>query len=390
MKIVLLSNAMGRGGAEMQIKDYAVRLVARGHAVAVVSMLPFEDFEDELRAGGVETLSLDMTKGKASGVALGRLVAFLLRFRPDVVHAHMFSAILASRVARALLGPFRLAGIEPPAVIGTSHAPFERAERRYLAYRLTDRFSDLWTNVCQAGIDEHARRRAVHKEHALFTSNGIDVDHFRPSPEARSAKRAELGVGDDTFLWLTVGSFRDDQKDYPNLLRAVARLSPEPRFRVAIAGGGVLEAQMKALAVELGVSDRVDFLGLRSDVLALMQASDGFVLASWFEAMPIVLLEAAACGLPGVVTDVGQNAAIVVEGTGFVVPSKDDAALAEGMKRLATCAPDARGEMGRRARAHAVEQFSLDVVVRAWERRYAETARRTGRDVPLPAPLEGA
>jgi glycosyltransferase involved in cell wall biosynthesis len=388
MNIVLLSNAMGRGGAEIQIKDYAVRLVARGHRVALVSMLPFEDFETELRDAGVETLTLDMQKGKGSAIALARLVSFFIRFRPDVVHAHMFSAILASRLARAALEPLRLAGVAPPAIIGTSHAPFERAPRRYVAYRMTDRFSDLWTNVCQAGVDEHTRRRAVRRDSAIFTSNGIDVEHFTPDASSRAAKRAELGVDDDTFLWLTVGSFRDDQKDYPNLLRAAARLDRDRPWRVVIAGGGVILEDMRALSRELGLSDRVDFLGIRSDVLALMQAADAFVLASWFEAMPIVLLEAAACGLPGVVTDVGQNKSIVIDGAGFVVPPKDDAALAAAMEDMQRAPVEARREMGRVARDHAVREFSLDVVVRAWETRYVETAASRGRRATVGAAVE--
>ncbi|MCA9588156.1 MAG: glycosyltransferase [Myxococcales bacterium] len=390
MNIVLLSNAMGRGGAEMQIKDYAKLLVRRGHRVAVVSMLPFEEFRDELRDAGVETFSLEMQRGKASAVALTKLVGLLIRLRPDVLHAHMFAAILASRIARAVLEPLRLAGISPPAIIGTSHSPFERATRRYIAYRVTDRFSDLWTNVCQAGVDEHTLRRAVRADKTMCTSNGVDVTHFAPDPLVRRAKRAELGVDDDTFLWLSVGSFRDDQKDYPNLLRAAAQLPSDRAWKIAIAGGGELLGDTRKLAHDLGLGDRVDILGLRSDVRELMQASDAFVLASWFEAMPIVLLEAAACALPCVVTDVGQNRTIVVEGTGLVVPPRDTPALSAAMETMLRIPADERHEIGQRARAHAVAELSLDVVVRAWEARYAEAASSVGRHVELPTPMESS
>jgi glycosyltransferase involved in cell wall biosynthesis len=378
MKIVFLSNTMGRGGAEMQIKDYALRLVQRGHKVLVLSMLPFEDFEDELRAGGVETATLGMVKGKASAGALRRLLAILVRFGPDVVHAHMFAAIFASRVARLMLEPLRLGGFKPPVIIGTSHAPFERASRRYVAYRLTDRFSDLWTNVCQEGIERHERERAVPHGSGVLTMNGIDVARFRPDAPARAAKRAELGIESDTFLWLTVGSFRDDQKDYPNLLRAAARLDRAIPWRIAIAGGGVLLDEMTKLAETLGVGDRVMFLGLRPDVLGLMQAADAFVLASWFEAMPIVLLEAAACALPCVVTDVGQNGAILGEGTGIVVPSKDDTALASAMARLVAMTASERRTMGRLIRERVTTEFSIDAIVRAWEDRYKSVLARAG------------
>lgn len=374
MKIVFLSNTMGRGGAEMQIKDYAVRLVKCGHRVLVISMLPFEDFEDDLRQGGVETATLGMEKGRASTTGLSRLVALLVRFRADVVHAHMFAAIVASRVARALLEPLRIAGFKPPVVIGTSHAPFERSPRRYLAYRMTDRMSDLWTNVCQEGIDQHERERAVPRGHGILTMNGIDVARFYPDAAARTAKRTELGLGEATFVWFSAGSFRDDQKDYPNLLDAAAQLDRSRRWCIAIAGGGPLIGEMKARAERLGIADRVMFLGLRSDMLGLMQAADAFVLASWFEAMPIVLLEAGASALPSVVTDVGQNAAIVATGTGYVVPSKNAAALAAAMTTMLDLPGEERVAMGARAREHVADHFSLDAVVRAWEKRYASFA----------------
>ena len=375
MNIVLLSNTMGRGGAEMQIKDYALRLVALGHRVLVVSMLPFEDFEAELNAGMVETATLGMSKGKLSAAGLPRLVGALVRFRPDVVHAHMFAAIFASRLARAVLEPLRLAGLKRPVMIGTSHAPFERAPRRYLAYRLTEPFSDLWTNVCREGIVAHERSRAVKPGRGILTTNGIDVQRFRPDAKVRAAKREELGVDADTFLWLSVGSFRDDQKDYPNLLRAAAELGDGRKWRLAIAGGGVLLDEMVTLARELGIAGRVEFLGLRSDVLELMQASDGFVLGSWFEAMPIVLLEAIACGLPCVATDVGQNADIVAAGAGMIVPFRNSSALSAAMQSVQSAAEVELRAMGERARAHAVAAFSLDGVVRGWEARYLELAR---------------
>ena len=379
MNIVFLSNTMGRGGAEMQIKDYAVRLVERGHRVMVISMMPFEEFEDELSAGGVETASLGLGKGKASAGALATLVTTLVRFRPDVVHAHMFSAILAARVARMLFEPLRLAGLQPPIVIGTSHAPFERTRVRYVAYRMTNRLSDLWTNVSRAGIGEHERQRAIPRGKGILTANGIDVSRFRPSSATRSSKRAELGVDEDTFLWLTVGSFRDSHKDYPTLLRAAARLDRGRKWIIAIAGGGLLLEETQALARELKVDDRVRFLGLRSDVLELLQASDAFVLASWSEAMPIVLLESGACALPAVVTDVGESAAIVADGTGFVVPSKSPEALAEGMTKLLEMKPEARAAMGERAREHVTRAFAIDVIVRSWEERYlAMTRSRSG------------
>lgn len=372
LRLLLLSNAMGRGGAEIQVKDCAIRLARRGHHVLVVSMLPFEDFEAELRAAGVEVATLRMTKGQASTAALIELVRLIRRFRPDVLHAHMFSAILASRVARALLEADRLRGSGPlPAIIGTSHAAFEATRARYLAYRLTNHFGGLWTSVSREGLDRHEREGAVPEGSGVLTPNGVDVDAFRPAPLVRASARRELGRDDATFLWLAVGSFRDDLKDYDNILQAFAAAakSTARRSHLLVAGHGVLLDEKKRFAASLGLAESVDFLGLRADVDRLMQAADGFVLGSVSEAMPMVLLEAGASALPAVVTDVGQCAELVVDAR-FVVPPKNAPALAAAMTELMALTDTERHALGERARAHVTNTYDLEVIVSEWERRY--------------------
>jgi glycosyltransferase involved in cell wall biosynthesis len=379
-RVLLMCNTMGRGGAEIQVKDYALRLVRRGHRVLVVSMLPFEAFDDELQAGGVEVASLGMTKGTASPTALVELVRLIRRFRPEVIHAHMFAAILAARTARAILESRRLFGERPPAVIGTAHTLFEASRLRYAAYRLTDPFSDLWTCVCREGVERHEREGAVPRGRGLFTSNGIDVKTFRPNPGARQRKRLELGCDDATFVWLAVGSFWTEAKDYSNVLRAFALASKgkSQPTRLVIAGHGTLLDEKKRLAEDLGLGRTVDFLGLRSDVDELMQASDAFVMGSAREAMPLVLLEAGASALPAVVTDVGANADLVLERR-FVVPPKNAEALASAMKMLMSLSDADRRDLGARTREHVAGNYDLEVIVSEWERRYGEVLARSSR-----------
>ncbi len=371
MRILLACNTMGRGGAEIQVRDLAVRLVARGHHVMVLSMLPFEDFEEELRAGGVLTVTLDMTKGKASATGLAKLVGVILRFRPDVVHAHMFAAIVATRLARAALAPMRLLGMPMPVMIGTAHTPFELSPRRYPVYRVTAPFGDMWTNVCREGIETHERFKAVKKGTGVLTMNGIDTSTFKPDAAVRASKRAELGLSDGDFAWLSCGSFRDEQKDFGTLLRAFETMRKQgSRSRLFLAGSGKLFEEKVALAKSLGLSEAVTFLGLRSDVPALMQAVDAFVMASAWEALSLVILEALASGLPSVVTRVGQNEDVVVPGTGEIVPLKDAPALATAMRRVEALSPEQRARMGEAARAHIVSRYDIDVIVRDWESRY--------------------
>jgi glycosyltransferase involved in cell wall biosynthesis len=158
------------------------------------------------------------------------------------------------------------------------------------------------------------------------------------------------------------------KKDYPAMLRAASRL---PGCTLWIAGAGPLEGELKALARELGVNAR--FLGAREDLPELMNAADGFVLSSVVEGLPMVLLEAAASGLPSVSTGVGGAGEAVADSkTGFLAPCGDTEALSRAMARLAALPETARHEMGRAARAMALERFDLRVVTSHWEKLYRD------------------
>lgn len=367
LRVLFVINDMGLGGAEIQVATLAKQLVARGHAVHICLLMRFLEYEDDLNAAGVTTTALRMSKARPDPRAFVRFAKLMREFRPDVVHGHLFGSILFTRLAR-IVAPY-------PVQVSTTHSSHEWP-LRYQALRLTDPLSDLWTNVCQPGLECYLEAGAAPRSKAAFTPNGIDVDRFAPpAKEARAALRAKLEMPSG-FVWLAVGSFRDEAKDYGNLLRAfqnVRAAAPERESWLWIAGDGSLRSEKEAVARQLGIADRVRFLGLRLDVKELMWAVDAFVLASAWEAHSIVLLEAAAASLPSVATDVGGNAAIVSNGrTGFVVPPRDHMALGRGMLRLLESSPDALGQMGRFARELAEREYSMERIVSAWEDRYRQ------------------
>jgi len=111
-----------------------------------------------------------------------------------------------------------------------------------------------------------------------------------------------------------------------------------------------------------------------------MNASDAFVMSSSWEGLPLALIEAQACGLPAVVTDVGGNAEVVIhEETGFIVPPQNPDALAEAMLRLMHLPEQTRNQMGMLARQRVEQQFSLDSVVTLWENLYYELLQTKSR-----------
>lgn len=361
-RIVFLITSSGMGGAERQVRLLAPALHRRGWRVGVISMLPLEAPIAELPGLGIPTRSLDMRRGLADPRAMLRLARILRRWRPDVVHAHMFHASLLARLSRLVVGT--------PVVISTMHSENQGAQWRYRVYRLTDGLSDVTTAVSSAVLDQAVHRGAVRADRIRVVRNGIDVSASEADPTARLATRTSLGLG-DSFAWLAVGRFVE-AKDYPNLIDAFGRArGSHPAARLLIAGSGPLEADLRGQIATAGLDSSVALLGLRSDVVDLMRAADGFVMASAWEGLPMVLLEAAASRLPIVVTDVGGCRDVVENGvTGLLVPPHDSDQLGRAMDQLMAMPPAERGAMGSAAAERVRRNFDLGAVVEIWESVY--------------------
>jgi len=369
-RITYLVTTSWTGGAERQVRDLALRMQQAGWDVTAVSMLPLGDSFGALRSHGIRTASLGMRRGVGDPRALVALGVLLRDTRPDVLHAHMVHANLLARLSR-LIRP-------TPVVISTMHSQFQGHRWRMLAYRLTDRLGDATTAVSDVVRGDAIRLGAVAPDRIMTVPNGVELATFERNGSVRSRLRDELGIGDQ-FLWLAVGRLAEP-KDYPNLLRAFARLggSGEPG-RLVIVGAGPDEDAIREELRDTGLEHQVRLLGQRADVADLMSAADGLVMSSAWEGLPLVLLEAAASSLPVVATDVGGNREAVEDGvTGFIVPSRDPAALASGMRRLLALSREERAAMGASARRLAVSRFDMGAVAHQWQNLYAALLR--GRD----------
>jgi glycosyltransferase involved in cell wall biosynthesis len=192
----------------------------------------------------------------------------------------------------------------------------------------------------------------------------------------RSAARAELGLREDELVIGTVGN-RNPAKAHDLLIETAARLLPQhPEAQVLILGGTSpghpeYEAGLQASLARQRLGARVRFVDPADRVPELLPALDVFVLPSRSEGMPAVVLEAMACALPVIATDVGAVREEVLDGvTGLVVGSEDPTALAAALSSLAQDA-DARERMGRAGRERVIPLFSPERAVanrlRAWE-----------------------
>ncbi len=357
-----LITSSGMGGAEREVHHLAEEFRRRGWEVAAISMLPLQSPIADLSAIGVRTVSLGMQQGVPDPRGLVRLIRFLRRWRPDVLHAHMVHANLLARLARVVSAT--------PTVISTMHNENEGAQWRYVAYRLTNRLSEVTTTVSRVAQAEAVRRGAAPPGSIILVPNGLSMAPFALDAAARDRTRASLDLGAG-FTWLAVGRLAE-AKGYPDMVTAFGEvLRLRPRATLLIAGVGPLENDVRLKLQRAGIEGSVRLLGLRSDVPALMQAADGFVMTSHWEGLPMVLLEAGASSLPIVATDVGGSRDVVVDGiSGYLTPVADPAATARAMARVMDLRADERRAMGTAGRDQIAARFEIRAVADTWERLY--------------------
>ncbi len=377
-RILLLVTNLTFGGAEAQVVRLAVELKSRGWQVAVVSLVEPEAHMAQLANINVAVHTLSMKRRIPDPRAILRLRAILREFRPAVMHCHMFHANLLGRISRLF--------VPVPALVCTVHNLRETSERggptwyKELLYRLTDRLADSTTAICQTAFDRHVQVGAVPAGRMRVVPNFIDTDRFSPDQTIRKQARLALHL-ENEFVWLAVGRLVQ-QKDYPNLLRAIHSLG-RTGVKVLIAGAGPLHGGLESMTKSLGLESQVRFFGTSEDILDLYNAADAFVMASRFEGLSVALLEASSMALPSVVTHVGGNPEIVENGaSGFLGPSADSEALAAAMRGLMELPLAERLEMGRLARRHCTLHFDRRIVIERWldlyaEARSASNSRRT-------------
>lgn len=201
--------------------------------------------------------------------------------------------------------------------------------------------------------------------------NGVDTQKFAPSSGARKATRKELGIASDAFVAVFVGG------DWirKGLAHAIEALAQAPDVTLIVAGPGD-QARFDAKAAAAGTRNRVHFVGARRDVKRYYAAADVFVLPSSYEAFPLVVLEAASCGLPLLVTAVHGAIEIVEDGvTGYLIAA-DANDIAQRLRELASDR-ELGTRMGRASRERVASR-SWSQVVASYERLISEIIQSDG------------
>lgn len=358
MKILEIANV------DFSLRQFVLPLMrgirARGHEVVGVSAEG--PLLADIRAEGFRVVGVPFARRVftlAHLRALVALVALLRAEKPDLVHAHMpISGFLARLAAR-------VAGV--PRVAYTCHGFLYKQEgsfaRRAVAFVmewLGGRLTDVFLTV--ASVEAEDARRLGICRHAIAVGNGRDPAVFRPDPAARARIRAALGTPADRVVVLAVSRLVRT-KGYPELAAAMRDVTEAELWVVGTRLESDPGEDMEALLDAAGLGPRLKRLGYRADVAAVMAAADIFTLPSYFEGLPVSVMEAMLCGLPVVASDIAGPREQVVEGvTGFLVPAHKSRPLAAALAQLAAD-PALRAAMGAAGRTRAMELFDESKVV---------------------------
>jgi len=198
------------------------------------------------------------------------------------------------------------------------------------------------------------------QQKVFMIPNGIDTVRFKSCPTARSTWRNDVGIPADSPALGIVAALRPEKNHELFLECARRTLGEVPEAHFVIAGDGPGRRELEALAAEKSIDERVHFLGSVSDIPGVLSMLDVFALTSHNEASPVSILEALSCNRPVVATDVGSIKESVLEGTtGYLCEAGNaDAISARWIELLKDS--ELRDEMGRKGRAHVVDNSSLD------------------------------
>jgi len=358
---VLLS--LEPGGLENGVVNVVNGLDPRRFRSSVVCLKSAGEFARRITDPAVRIHEMGWRGGADVKLPL-RLARLFRATRPHVVHTRnaesFFYGFAGAKLARV------------PRLVHSEHGRrFDDRAVRFTVQRLMTRWTDAVFTVSEQLKHDLVRHVGMPPGVVQVLHNGVDFDRFdhaaeRPREDALRLRDA-LRIPADAMVVGSVGRLVP-VKNYALLVRAVAAGPAD--VQLVLAGDGPERGALEALARALDIAPRVHLIGHRDDIDRVLPAFDMFVLPSLSEGMSNTLLEAMACGVPVVASDVGGNREIVRQGVdGFLFASGDEAALAGHLARL-QADPGLRERVGRVAREHVCTNFDLRAMVARYERLY--------------------
>ena len=346
------------GGAERAFVRVAIGLKQRSWDVRVISLRDAGPLSEELRQAGIEVTALGCG-GCPDLRAVWRMRAVLQRQRPDVLLTFLHQANIVGRVAGRWARVARII------------SSVRVADRRWsvgIAERSTSCCVDHYVAVSQSVADVHAKLCRLSKDRVSVIRNGVDIEAIDASP---AIDRTQLGCREADFIILCVGRLTEQKApdDVLSAVCSVAMLQPDVRRRVTLVfvGDGPLKSKLERRIMDDGLQESVRLLGHRCDVISIIKSADVLVLASRWEGLPNVILEAQAAELPVIASAVDGVTELIIDGkTGRLFSAGDVQQLA-GILTEFLQSPNSAGGTVTAAREQVSRQFRWEDCIDAYE-----------------------
>ncbi|MCL4413894.1 MAG: glycosyltransferase [Actinobacteria bacterium] len=373
-RVVHVITTLHPGGAELFLARLLLCEPKLAEGAHVICMGDGGPVAEALKSGGIRVSTLGMDRSPKAAWGVMRARSLVAAWRPDMVQTWLYHADLLGTLAAAS---------RAPVVWNLRDAAIDAAHLRRTTALVMRTCASIsrWAPariVCcsRASMEEHTRLGYDARKMTVIR-NGFDLRRFHPRQGPLGPLRQECRLPKDA---LAVGLFArwHPKKNHLAFLRAMGGLlRADPRLHLVLAGRGVCpgNSALRAAAEATGAAERVHLLGHRDNVDKLFPMLDVLVSASSSEGMPNVVGEAMACGVPCVVTDVGDSA-YLVGNTGRVVPAGDDPALVAAVAEVAYLPQAERASLGASARRRIIERFSLEASASRYLSLYEEVSRQ--------------
>jgi len=364
------------GGAERALASLLTSRRTSDVRWSVISIMPGGAFAGALANEGIPVHTLDVRRPAQFAFAIPRLARLIREIRPTILQGWMYHGNLTASIGRLL-------SRQPTALSWNIRQSIPDLRRERPLTRLMIRAHVPLVRGVDAVVYNAELARAQHEALGIgcadtrIIPNGVDAERFRPRNHARADLFRNLPLDEDSVLVGHVGRFHP-VKNHRGLIDAAKTVCEQRSDVHFLLAGTEVTAANPEIARLVARHPRIHLLGELAGVQNLLAGIDLFCLCSSAEAMPNVVLEAMACGVPCVSTDVGDCRSVIGD-TGIVVPANDTRALVAGLERMLALSPDERHALGVRARSRVLEQGSPEHVASAYRDLYADLAARQRR-----------
>ncbi|MCD6460213.1 glycosyltransferase [bacterium] len=356
--IMHLTTDSAVGGTEKMIVEIASSLPKDIFRSTVAALKPGGYLEQLCFKNNIEFVSLNM-KSKLDFTVVFRLFNLIRKNNVDILHTYLFHANILGRAVG------RIAKV-PLIFSGQRNVDLWRNFFHNAADRLTVKFCEKIISNSSAGKEFLVKNVGIEQDKILVVPNGINVENYN---QVKHKAKKTINFSVVASLTRKKGHsylFKSFQKMYAN----------NKNVKLMIIGTGPLKNELEQLSVDLGINENTVFLGFLDNPAKYLEQSDIFVLPSLWEGMPVALMEAMACGLPCIASDVGGVGELIDNNiSGILVKPKDIDALYESMLRLIS-SPDERAKLGEGARKKISNCYSKKNMINQLEQIYLGKRRR--------------